>query len=110
MHGADSVCPRQEDPCRVPRKIAPSLTGAPSRGSIGEAGRGWLLAFLAIPVLLALIGWGALDRANDSDELALPSVDPSATLSVPTRAPNDTGTARPVGGYPPCQSRAAATT
>src|SRR6478672_4862423 len=66
-----------------------------------KPGAGWLLAFLAIPVLLALIGWGALDRANNSGELAMPSVDPSATLSVPTMPPDDTGTASPAAEYPP---------
>lgn len=66
-----------------------------------KPGAGWLAAFLAIPALLALIGWGGLDRANRSDELALPSVDPSATLTVTAAAPTATGTAAPVGGFPP---------
>jgi peptidoglycan-binding protein ArfA len=66
-----------------------------------KPGAAWLLAFLAIPALLALIGWGGSDRANRSDELALPSVNPSATLSVPASVPSATGTAAPVGGFPP---------
>jgi len=74
-----------------------------SRFYRNKPGVGWLVAFLAIPALLALIGWGGLDRANRSDELALPSVAPSATLSVTAAAPTATATdtAVPAGGYPP---------
>jgi peptidoglycan-binding protein ArfA len=62
-------------------------------------GAGWLLAFLVIPALLALIGWGGLGRSSRSDELTMPSVNPSATLSVPA-TPSDTGTVGPEGGFP----------
>jgi peptidoglycan-binding protein ArfA len=52
-------------------------------------GLGWLLALLAIPLLLALLGWGALDKSHKGVEVAVPSVNPSATLSVPSAtAPN----------------------
>lgn len=54
-----------------------------------KPGIGWLLAFVTVPLLLALIGWSATDRANRDDVLALPSVDPSATLTVaPTPSPS----------------------
>ncbi|MGV0745267.1 channel-forming protein ArfA/OmpATb [Mycolicibacterium sp. XJ870] len=46
-------------------------------------GIGWLLALLAIPLLLGLIGWGTLDRSDNDVDMTLPSVDPSATLSAP---------------------------
>ena len=46
-------------------------------------GLGWLLALAAVPLLLGLIGWGALDRSGKNVDLTLPSVNPSATLSVP---------------------------
>jgi peptidoglycan-binding protein ArfA len=52
-------------------------------------GLGWLLALLAIPLLLGLLGWGALDKSHKGVEVAVPSVNPSATLSVPSAtAPN----------------------
>lgn len=46
-------------------------------------GIGWLLALLAVPLLLGLIGWGAIDRSGTGTDMTLPSVDPSATLSAP---------------------------
>jgi peptidoglycan-binding protein ArfA len=48
-----------------------------------KPGIGWLLALIAVPLLLALIGWGASDHSSPTAELALPSVAPSATLAVP---------------------------
>lgn len=54
-----------------------------------KPGVGWLLALLVVPLLLALIGWSATGRSNREDVLALPSVDPSATLTIPsTPAPS----------------------
>lgn len=46
-------------------------------------GMGWLLALAAVPLLLGLIGWGALNGSSKDVDLTLPSVDPSATLSAP---------------------------
>lgn len=48
-----------------------------------QLGIGWLLALIAVPLLLALIGWSASTRSDESTALALPSVNPSATLTVP---------------------------
>ena len=51
-------------------------------------GLGWLLALLAVPLLLGAIGYGIRDKDADVD-VSLPSVDPSATLTVPSvSAPN----------------------
>lgn len=50
-------------------------------------GLGWLLALLAVPLLLGLLGWGLLDKSEKDVDLTLPSVDPTATLSE-TAAPN----------------------
>ena len=47
-------------------------------------GRGWLLAMLAIPLLLGFLGWSALDKSKKDLALTLPSVSPSATLAVPS--------------------------
>ena len=57
-----------------------------------KPGIGWLVAFLAVPVLLALIGWGATSAAGRSTDvdLAVPSVNPSATLTVPAAPPATT--------------------
>lgn len=49
-------------------------------------GIGWLFALIAVPLLLALIGWGISDRSAKDGQLALPSVAPSATLTA-TAAP-----------------------
>ena len=44
-------------------------------------GLGWLLALLAIPLLLGLLGWGVLDKGKKDVDLTLPSV--SATVTAP---------------------------
>jgi peptidoglycan-binding protein ArfA len=50
-------------------------------------GLGWLLALLAIPLLLGLLGWGVLGKSNKDVDLTMPSVSPS--VSVPSvSAPN----------------------
>ena len=47
-------------------------------------GAAWLLALLAIPLLLGLIGWAGLNKSDTGDaNLTLPSVNPSATLTAP---------------------------
>jgi peptidoglycan-binding protein ArfA len=48
-----------------------------------KPGAGWLFAFLAIPLLLALIGAGTLALANRPAELTPPSVAASASLTAP---------------------------
>lgn len=59
-----------------------------SRFYRGKPGVGWLFAVVAVPALLALIGWGGLDReAAESDELTLPTVNPTATLSATAGVP-----------------------
>ena len=51
-------------------------------------GLGWLLALLAVPLLLGAIGYGIRDRDADVD-VTMPSVDASVTLTAPTvTAPN----------------------
>ena len=51
-------------------------------------GLGWLLALLAIPLLLGAVGCGILDKAADV-EVSMPTVGPSVTLTAPTvTAPN----------------------
>lgn len=52
-------------------------------------GLGWLVALLAVPLLLGLIGWAGLDRSKKDVDLTLPNVNPTATLTAPTvNAPN----------------------
>ena len=46
-------------------------------------GTSWVLALVAVPLLLGFIGWGALNRANSDGELTLPEVNPTATLTAP---------------------------
>lgn len=46
-----------------------------------KPGLGWLLALISVPLLLALIGLGMTGSKHDTD-LAVPSVPPSATLTV----------------------------
>jgi peptidoglycan-binding protein ArfA len=67
-----------------------------------KPGAGWLLAFLAVPVLLALIGLGGFGTGgSNSDALTPPTVDPTATLSVTAAAPAPSSTeAVPQGDYP----------
>ena len=69
-----------------------------------KPGLGWILALVAIPVLLALIGLGALSGSKNDIDLAVPSVPASATLTVPSgpamkgpamTGPAMTGPARP---------------
>ncbi|MET0992772.1 MAG: OmpA family protein [Mycobacterium sp.] len=51
-------------------------------------GLGWLLALLAVPLLLGAIGYGIKDRDADVD-VTMPTVDPTVTLTAPTvTAPN----------------------
>jgi peptidoglycan-binding protein ArfA len=52
-------------------------------------GGAWLLALLAIPLLLALIGWAGLNRPDADANLTLPSVNPSATLTAPAMSGPD---------------------
>ena len=49
-----------------------------------KPGLGWILALIAIPVLLALIGLGTLGGSKKDIDLAVPSVPASATLTVPS--------------------------
>lgn len=46
-------------------------------------GLGWLLALIAVPLLLGLIGWAGLDRADRDVDMTLPTVDPNVTLTPP---------------------------
>ncbi|WP_166906404.1 OmpA family protein [Mycobacterium sp. DL440] len=46
-------------------------------------GLGWLLALVAVPLLLGLIGWGGLDRSGKNSDVTLPDVNPTATLTAP---------------------------
>ena len=46
-------------------------------------GAAWLLALLAIPLLLALIGWAGLRKPDVDVNANLPSVNPSATMTAP---------------------------
>jgi peptidoglycan-binding protein ArfA len=67
-----------------------------------KPGVGWLLALLAIPLLLALIGMSILHRSPKDVEIALPSVPPSATLTAQATPPAPTTSAgMPAGGYAP---------
>jgi peptidoglycan-binding protein ArfA len=43
-------------------------------------GLGWLLALLAIPLLLGLLGWGVLDKSKKEVDLTSPTVSATATL------------------------------
>ena len=54
-------------------------------------GPAWLLGLLVVPLVLGLIGWSGLDRSKSHSDLTLPSVAPTATLTVPSaNAPNVT--------------------
>jgi peptidoglycan-binding protein ArfA len=67
-----------------------------------QPGLGWLLAFLIVPALLALIGWAGMDRSDRSVDFAPPSVDPSATLAVPSSpSAGTTSASPPAAAYPP---------
>jgi peptidoglycan-binding protein ArfA len=56
----------------------------PSRLYRRPPGAAWLVALVAIPLLLAMIGWAGL-RTPDADVgLSRPSVNPSATLPAPS--------------------------
>jgi peptidoglycan-binding protein ArfA len=57
-----------------------------------QPGVGWVVALIAVPLLLALIGWSASNGSQKSVELTTPSVSPSASLTTPA-APS----ARPPG-------------
>ncbi len=46
-------------------------------------GAAWLLALVAIPLLLALIGWAGLNKSDNDTNLSTPRVNPSATLASP---------------------------
>lgn len=52
-------------------------------------GAAWLPALLAIPLLLALIGWAGPKKPDADANLTLPSVNPSATLTAPSVNPPD---------------------
>jgi peptidoglycan-binding protein ArfA len=65
-----------------------------------KPGAGWLWAFLAIPLLLAVIGWGWLNGTNNSGQLTMPTINPSASLAVPTAPSASTGAASPSVGFP----------
>jgi peptidoglycan-binding protein ArfA len=54
-------------------------------------GPAWLLALLAIPLLLGLIGWSGLNKGTGAN-VTLPSVNPSASLAAPAMTgPNMSG-------------------
>jgi peptidoglycan-binding protein ArfA len=61
---------------------------------------GWLWAFLAIPLLLALIGWGWLNGTTNSGQLTMPAINPSASLAMPTAPSVSTSVAGPDVGFP----------
>lgn len=49
-----------------------------------KPGGAWWLALLAIPLLLALIGWAGLKKPDVDVNANLPSVNPSASLTAPS--------------------------
>jgi peptidoglycan-binding protein ArfA len=65
-----------------------------------KPGAGWLWAFLAIPLLLAVIGWGWLNETNSPGQLTMPTINPSASLALPTAPSAPTGEASPSVGFP----------
>src|SRR4051812_24593983 len=69
---------------------SPTITGYQTAWKLYRRppGAAWLLALLAIPLLLALIGWAGLEKPDADADLALPSVNPSATLTAPSIAPD----------------------
>jgi peptidoglycan-binding protein ArfA len=46
-------------------------------------GPGWVLALVAVPLLLAVIGWGASNGSREVGAPVAPSIDPSASLTTP---------------------------
>jgi peptidoglycan-binding protein ArfA len=63
-----------------------SETRAVSKFYRRAPGLGWLVGLLLIPLLLGAVGYGVQDRADRGIESTPPSVDPSATLTVPNAA------------------------
>jgi peptidoglycan-binding protein ArfA len=53
-----------------------------------KPGGAWWLALLAIPLLLALIGWAGLNKPDVDVNANLPSVNPSASLTADVNAPD----------------------
>jgi peptidoglycan-binding protein ArfA len=49
-----------------------------------QPGVGWLVALIAVPLLLAFIGWGASHRSDREVSVAAPTVAPTATLAAPS--------------------------
>ncbi|HUM00128.1 MAG TPA: hypothetical protein VLU24_12095, partial [Mycobacterium sp.] len=50
-------------------------------------GLGWLLALLAIPLLLGWLGWAMLDKSTKNVDVTMSTVSPSPTLSMPSVTP-----------------------
>lgn len=50
-------------------------------------GIGWVVALIAVPLLLALIGWGASNGSAKDVQVAVPTVNPTDTLTVPPAPP-----------------------
>ena len=62
-------------------------------------GAAWLVALVAIPLLLAAIGWAELKTPEDGADAGAPAVNPSATLTA-TKSP-DVDDAEPVTNFAP---------
>ena len=71
-----------------------------------KPGAGWLLALLAIPLLLALIGWGWLNGTNNSGQLTMPTINPSASLARAHRTVGPHGCGESQRGVPGDVNRA----
>lgn len=67
-------------------EVTRTITGyhTASRFYRRKPGGAWWLALLAIPLLLALIGWAGLKKPEVDVNANLPSVNPSATLTAPS--------------------------
>jgi peptidoglycan-binding protein ArfA len=58
-------------------------------------GLAWLLGLIVVPLVLGLIGWSLHDRSKSHSNLTLPTVAPTAVLTVPSvNAPNTTAVDR----------------
>lgn len=79
---------------------APTITGHRTDSTLYRRppGVAWLLALLAIPLLLAVIGWAGLRKPDVDVNANVPSVNPSATLTAPdATAPSVTAPAMNFG-------------
>src|SRR3954452_6150966 len=63
------------------------MPGSESRFYRRQPGVGWLLTVIAVPLLLAFIGWSVSSRAEQSAAVLPPATSPPAAAAAPPAAP-----------------------